>query len=214
MTKIIVASYEILEYPEDMLRSIETAARTCYKSESKIKDGSAERLVYHLLNEKHYPMMEFGGWIVVRFISNRGFSHEAVRHRIASFAQESTRWCAYNKDKFENQITCIDPAQALAMTNLSVEDQAWAKAEMIESWLRDEETYMRLTQRGVPAEIARDVLPIGLKTELVVGAIVREWMHILKMRTSGRAHPRMRELMRPLLDDFRSRTPIVWDTLY
>jgi thymidylate synthase (FAD) len=97
------------------------------------------------------------------------------------------------------------------MTKLSIEDQAWAKGEMLESWLRDEETYMRLVARKIPAEIARDVLPIGLKAELNVGANVREWRHIITMRTSRRAHPRMRELMRPMLSEFRRLTPILWD---
>lgn len=211
MPNIINASFEILEYPEHPLEMIEKVARTCYQTAEKIGPGTAERMVKMLLESGHHAMIEFGGWIVVRFISNRGFTHEQVRMRLTSDAQESTRWCNYSKDKFGSQITCIDPASVLAMTKLSIEDQAWAKAEMIESWLRDEETYIRLTARGVPSEIARDVLPIGLKAELNVGANVREWMHIFKMRTSRRAHPRMRELMRPLLAEFRSMTPILWN---
>lgn len=211
MPELINASFEILEYPEHPLEMIEKVARTCYQTHEKTGQDSAQRMVKMLIESGHHAMLEFGGWIAVRFISNRGFTHEQVRMRLTSDAQESTRWCNYSKKKFGSHITCIDPASVLAMTKLSVEDQAWAKGEMVESWLRDEETYLRLTARGVPAEIARDVLPIGLKAELNVGADVREWRHIVTMRTSGRAHPRMRELMRPLLAEFRHRTPILFD---
>jgi thymidylate synthase (FAD) len=211
MPEIINASFEILEYPEHPLEMIEKVARTCYQTAEKIGPGSAERMVRMLLESGHHAMIEFGGWITVRFVSNRGFTHEQVRMRLTSDAQESTRYCNYSKDKFGQQIRCIDPASVLAMTKLSIEDQAWAKGEMLESWLRDEETYMRLVARKIPAEIARDVLPIGLKAELNVGANVREWRHIITMRTSRRAHPRMRELMRPMLSEFRRLTPILWD---
>ena len=205
------ASFKILEYPEHPLETIEKVARTCYQTAEKIGPGSAERMVKMLVENGHHAMLEFGGWIAVQFISNRGFTHEQVRMRLTSIAQESTRWCNYSKEKFGSQITCIDPAAVLEMTKLSVEDQAWAHGEMIESWLRDEETYMRLTARHVPAEIARDVLPIGLKAEINIAANTREWRHIFSMRTSRRAHPRMRELMRPLLAEFRRRTTILFD---
>lgn len=211
MPDLALPRYEILEYPRSATKNIERAARLCYKSEDRITEGSDERLTRGLLKRKHEAMVEFGGWIVVQFLSNRGFTHELVRHRLASFAQESTRWCDYSKGKFGGGITCLDPASVLATTKLSLEDQAWAKGEMILAWLVCEDSYLRLTQRGVPAEIAREVLPIGLKAEIMIGATVREWRHIFKMRCAPPAHPRMRELMGPLRDELRSLIPVVFD---
>jgi len=211
--QLIEASFEILEYPEHPLEMIEKVARTCYQTAEKTGPGSAERMVKMLLDSGHHAMIEFGGWIVVRFVSNRGFTHEAVRHRPPSFAQESTRYCNYSKEKFGSEITCIDPASVLATTKLSVEAQAIAKAKMIEAWVFCEGTYLDLIAMGVPAEISRDVLNIGLKAELNVGANVREWRHIGTMRATRRAHPRMRELMYPLFAEFRRRTPILFDDI-
>lgn len=212
MPNIIQPSFEILEYPQNVLEKIERVARTCYKSEDKIGPGSAEKLVRKLLTDEHYPMIEFGGWIVVKFYSNRGFTHEAVRHRIVSAAQESTRYCNYVKEKFGTEITVVDPEKALAMKVKDAERRALIVIKMVESWARAEHDYIYLvSELGCPAEMAREVLPIGLKAELVIGATVREWRHIMKMRTSNKAHPRMRELMRPLLVKFRELMPIVFD---
>jgi len=213
MPELIAPQYVILECPENAALSIERAARTCYKSEDKITEGSAERLTRGLIERGHHAMVEFGGWIVVKFFSNRGFTHELVRHRIASFAQESTRYCNYSKGKFGGATTCVDPSAMLEMKVSDPEKRAEFKADMIESWAQCEENYMSLVERGCPAEIAREVLPIGLKAEIVIGASVREWRHIFKLRTSKKAHPRMRELMIPLREELQSRVPVVFDDL-
>lgn len=213
MPELIEAQYVILEYPEDAHLRIERAARTCYKSEDKITEGSAEKLTRGLLERDHHAMVEFGGWIVVKFFSNRGFTHELVRHRIASFAQESTRYCNYSKGKFGNAITCVDPSAMLEMKVKDPELRAEYKADMIESWAQSEVAYMSLVGRGCPAEVAREVLPIGLKAEIVIGATVREWRHIFSLRCSKKAHPRMRELMIPLREELQSLVPVVFDDL-
>lgn len=213
MPELISPQYVILECPESAVTNIERAARTCYKSEDKITEGSAEKLTRGLIERGHHAMIEFGGWIVVKFFSNRGFTHEQVRHRIASFAQESTRYCNYSKGKFGGSATFVDPTAVLAMKVKDPELRAEFKADMIESWARSEADYMALVGKGCPAEIAREVLPIGLKAEIVVGATVREWRHIFSQRASRRAHPRMRELMYPLLTELQGRLPVVFDDI-
>ena len=213
MPKLIAAQYVILEYPNDAHLRIERAARTCYKSEDKITDGSAEKLTRGLIDRGHHAMIEFGGWVVVKFFSNRGFTHELVRHRLSSLAQESTRYCNYSKGKFSGAITCVDPSAMLEMKVSDPEKRAEFKVAMIESWAESEARYMGLVERGCPAEIAREVLPIGLKAEIVIGANVREWRHVFKLRTSKKAHPRMRELMIPLREELQSLVPVVFDDL-
>lgn len=156
-------------------------------------------------------MIEFGGWIVVKFYSNRGFTHELVRHRIASFAQESTRYCNYSKGKFGGELTCVDPEWMIAQKVTDQCEAAVFKAHLLETWLYCESRYMELVAMGCPAEIAREGLPIGLKAEIVIGATVREWRHIFSLRCSKKDHPRMRELMIPLRDELRSRLPVVFD---
>lgn len=218
MTQVVTPSYEILEYPRDVLQRIERAARTCYKSEEKITEGSAEKLVRNLLKRGHMAMIEFGGEATVRFVSNRGFTHELVRHRLASFAQESTRYCNYAKSKFGSEITVCDPTEALALRVTEGDDRiakrARWKLKMLNSWARAEEDYLDLTADGCPAELAREVLPIGVKAEIVIEANVREWRHIFSQRASHLAHPRMRELMLPLLAEFTELVPVIFDDLY
>jgi len=208
---LIKANYEIIECPENSSLSIERAARTCYKSENKITEGSAEKLTKGLIERGHHAMVEFGGWIVVKFSSNRGFTHELVRHRIASFAQESTRYCNYSKGKFGGELTCVDPEPTLEMKVKDPEKRALFKAHLLDTWLHCESRYMELVELGCPAEIAREGLPIGLKAEIVIGATVREWRHIFTLRCSKKAHPRMRELMIPLRTELQERLAVVFD---
>jgi thymidylate synthase (FAD) len=204
--KIIKPYYEILAYPKDALGAIERAARICYKSEDKIKEGSAKLFVTSIIRRGHLAMIEFGGDIVVRFVSNRGFTHELVRHRIASFAQESTRYCSYNKDKFDGELTFIGP-----LSTLGGRDDKDLYNGFRDAWRYAELAYLNLLDDGATAEVAREVLPIGLKAEIVIKANVREWMHILQLRASRKAHPRMRELMVPLKDELRTLVPVVFD---
>lgn len=205
--------YLILGYPANVLERIEKAARTCYKSEDKITEDSAEKLVRSLLKRGHMAMIEFGGVATVKFVSNRGFTHEMVRHRLCSFAQESTRYCNYGKGKFRGRITVCNPDEALFMREPDAEKRARWRAKLLASWTKAEVGYLELVEDGCPAEIAREVLPIGTKAEIVVSANVREWRHIFEQRSSHLAHPRMRELMIPLLMDFAERMPVIFDDL-
>ena len=202
--KIVNAKYEILTdiNGEEILKNVERAARTCYDSADKISDGTARNMVRTLILSHHDAMLEHEH-ITVRFVVDRGVSHELVRHRMASFAQESTRYCAYR-----DEITVIRPSQ-LAGDPAAL--KAWMGAcEMAE------DAYLAMLEAGIALEDARSVLPMSLKTEVVVTANLREWRHILALRaigTTGRPHPQMREVMIPLLGELKERVPVVFDDL-
>jgi thymidylate synthase (FAD) len=204
--KIIKPSYKIIAAPkgDESIKWIEEAARDCYQSQNKITEGSSETLFHHLSKGGHHAMIEFGGWIFVKFISNRGFSHEMVRHRLASFAQESTRYCNYSKGKFGNQVTFVETLDSLTLDK---------RIKTIDAWKQAEDNYLDLLKEGVQPQIAREVLPIGVKTVINVAANVREWKHIFGQRCSKKAHPRMRELMNPLLKELQERISVVFDDL-
>lgn len=210
--KIIKPSYEILTPISDggikELQHIERIARVCYKSEDKISpDGeSAKRLIKMLIDREHEAMLEHGS-ISVLFICDRGVSHEIVRHRMASFAQESTRYCNYSKDKFGNELTFIEPC---FWDENSYQYEDWERA-MYEA----EQSYIELIRdQGASPQEARSVLPNSLKTELVMTANYREWRHFFKLRCAEAAHPQMRELTRPLLRELHDKLPIIFDDIY
>lgn len=211
--KYVEPSYEIISCPDNALEMIEKTARTCYKSEDKIGDREkTEMFVRKLLESGHLPMIEFGGDLHVKFISNRGFTHELVRHRLASYAQESTRYCNYSKGKFGGEISNI-PGE-----NMVQEFNNYKAYEMyllgLDACFRFcEEWYLKLINSGVPPQLAREVLNIGVKAEIHIKANFTEWRHIFKMRTSNRAHPRMHELMIPLLFDVQKRVPYIFDDI-
>lgn len=218
--KLIKPSYEILSplIRENVLKAIEIAGRTCYKSEDRITEDSASKFVEMINGRGHRAVVEHQS-ITVRFICDRGVSHELVRHRLASFCQESTRYCNYSKDKFDSELTFIIPSwfknqdkellQALwdrsAVENVS--DDEWCEVEWYCVCDNAEESYLTLLKKGWQAQQARSILPNSLKTEIVVTANIREWQEILKQRTSPAAHPQMRELMIPLQKELQTVLP-------
>ena len=204
--KIINASYHI-ETPIDgaeILKRIEKAGRTCYKSEDRITSESAENFVRMLIERGHESVLEHAS-ITVRFVCDRGISHEIVRHRIASFSQESTRYCNYSNDRFRNNITFIKPCFLDEGTGGY---KLWKQAMFIA-----EKEYFELLKLGCTPQEARSVLPNSVKTEIVMTANLREWRHFLKLRTAKAAHPQMRELTMPLLHEFQERIPVVFDDI-
>ncbi len=205
--KIIAPSHEILAMPEPeaLLKCIELAGRTCYKSEDKITESSATEFIRRLVKSGHHSVIEHAN-ITVRFTCDRGVSHELVRHRLASFSQESTRYANYAQGKFGGEITVIRP---FFWAEGSVELAEWREAMQ-----RAEEAYMRLIALGTRAEQARSVLPNSLKTEIVMTCNVREWRHVLNLRCSSASHPQMREIMLPLLADFHSRLPALFEDIH
>ena len=206
MVKIIKPSFEILTPVNgaEILKLIEIAGRTCYKSNDLITEDSAKNFVEKIAKRGHESVLEHYN-ITVRFICNRGFTHELVRHRIASFSQESTRYCNYTKDKFGNEITVIKPAEVNEGTK---EYDIWKQAME-----NAEKSYMEMVSNGSKPENARGVLPIDIKTEIVITTNLREWKHILKLRTSPAAHPSMRELMIPLSQELQKRIPVIFDKI-
>ena len=217
--KLIKANYKIITpiNGEEILRQIEIAARTCYKSEDKIEyimnahgnpsftASSARILITKLIKNGHEAMLEFGGNITVKFICDRGVSHELVRHRLCSFAQESTRYCNYGKDE---HISFIIPSWITDISSDNEDVTNWYDA-MCES----EDRYNNLISLGWSPQQARSVLPNSLKTEINVSCNIREWREIFKQRTASAAHPDMQYLMRPLLKEFQSRIPILFDDI-
>ena len=207
--KIINAGFQILTNINgmEMLKDIEYIARTCYKSENMITDLSAAKMVESLINRGHEAMLEHCV-ISVKFIVDRGVSHELVRHRVASYAQESTRYCNYSKDKFGNELTFISPC---FWSKCSREYEEWYAAMN-----SAEDIYFELINWGVTPEQARTVLPNSIKTEVVMTANLREWRHFFKLRaigTTGKPHPQMLEITVPLLAEFKALIPVVFDDL-
>jgi thymidylate synthase (FAD) len=201
----------------NILQNIELAGRTCYKSEDKITEESAEKFIKMLIQKGHESVLEHEK-ITVKFICDRGVSHEIVRHRIASFSQESTRYCNYSKDKFNNELTFIIPYwfidKDLADGTIVIKKEL---QRAYQHWLDliqySETIYKALIRMGQLPQQARTVLPNSLKTEIVVTANIREWREIFRQRTSSAAHPQMRELMCPLLDELKILLPIVFDDI-
>lgn len=203
---IIEPSYIIEEKIDgwEVLKKIEQIGRVCYKSEEKITENSARIFVEKLIESGHESVIEHEK-ITVRLICDRGVSHEIVRHRIASYSQESTRYCNYKTDKFGKELTFIKP-------------YFWAEdkekfAIWEETMLFIEKAYMELIQMGANPQEARSVLPNSIKTEIVVTMNLREWRHFFKLRVSKAAHPQMRQLAVPLLGEFQRKIPILFDDI-
>ena len=196
--RVIEASAVIESFTPNLEKNIEAAGRTCWKSEDKIGGNSACEFIGKIKGYNHASVLEHGA-ITVRFVIDRGVSHELVRHRIASFSQESTRYCNYTKGKFDSEITVIKPCFWEAG---SPEYNEWANSCVVA-----EKTYNKLIKMGAKAQEARSVLPNSLKTEVVMTTNPREFRHIFALRCAPAAHPQMREVMLPLLNEFSARWP-------
>jgi thymidylate synthase (FAD) len=218
----IRANYKILTEISDggirELQHIEQIGRVCYKSEDSITaDGeSAKKFVAMLIRNGHEAMIEHS-FLSVKFTVDRGISHELVRHRIASFAQESTRYCNYAKDKFGAECAFIDLEPGIMLDNkmkkMSGEEIALVMAEWTSAMEDAERHYMRLLELGATPQIARAVLPNSTKTEITVSANYREWRNFFKLRTPITAHPQMREVTIPLLQELKEKIPVMFDDI-
>lgn len=204
--KIINPNFEILS-PVDgqaILQHIERCGRVCYKSEDKITETSAQTFVGNIIKRGHEAVLEHDS-ITVKFVVDRGVSHEIVRHRLAAYCQESTRYCNYSKDGFGRQVTFIQP------NFLDRGTRGW------ELWVlaceQAEKAYFDLLNWGCSPQEARAVLPNSLKTEVVMTANLREWRHFFKLRTALAAHPQMREVTVPLLRRMQELIPVVFDDI-
>ena len=195
----------------DMLRRIERIGRVCYKSEDRIEEGSAEKFIRGIIRRGHESVIEHGS-ITVKFICDRGVTHEIVRHRIASYSQESTRYCNYVKEKFGRQITCIDLATGFRYDLNNESDRK--KYDVWQQAMENaERSYFQMIELGATPQEARSVLPNSLKTELVTTMDLREWRHFFRLRADTAAHPQCREVACMLLDRFAREYPVFFEDL-
>ena len=203
----VIKPYIVLESnlsEENILSHIEKAGRVCYKSEDKITDNSAEKFVTNILKRGHESVIEHIS-LTVRIVCDRGVSHEIVRHRIASYSQESTRYCNYYSDKFSNELTFIKPCF------WKEEDKEYKLWESLMQSI--EKVYNTMIASGVKPQEARSVLPNSLKTEMLVTMNLREWRHFLTLRTNTAAHPQMREVALMIYNLFLEKYPVLFSDI-
>ena len=204
--KIIEPKVELVNAPDytTLLSTVEQAGRTCYKSEDKITDGSAEKFVRNILKRGHEAVIEHAS-LTVRFTCDRGVSHEIVRHRLAAYCQESTRYCNYSKDGFGGEITVIKP---MSFDCSDSPYRIWKR-----SCENAEVAYFDLLNEGCTPQEARSVLPNSLKTEVVMTADMREWRHFIRLRCAPAAHPDMRVVAGLLYDLLKSTYPVFFEDI-
>lgn len=224
MANIVKCSYEMMtpldrEIGKDIVQFIEKVARTCYKSEEAITEQSGEKMVASLVRSGHLAMLEHVS-LTVKFYTDRGVTHEIVRHRVASYAQESTRYCNYGKDKFNGEITLISPWNAMVMKKPDEPEGALRVGKWYDLWVEavdmTDNYYQQLISEGCPPEIARGVLPQSTKSEIVVTYNLREWLHFFSLRvlgTTGKPHPQIYEVAKPVLYKFAECIPCVFGGL-
>lgn len=219
---IIKAGFEILTPISNgaikELQHIEKIGRVCYKSEDRITDDgeSAKKFVKMLIDRGHEAMIEHSS-LSVKFVVDRGVSHELVRHRIASFAQESTRYCNYAADKFGGECNFIDLAPGIELDGKCSKMSSHEIDMILREWtiaMTDAENhYMNMLRLGATPQIARSVLPNSTKTEITITANYREWRNFFKLRVPKTAHPQMREVTIPLLKELKHLIPVIFDDI-
>lgn len=187
-----------------ILKQIEQCGRVCYKSEDNIAAGTAEKFVANIIKRGHEAVLEHFSFSV-KFTCDRGVSHEIVRHRVASYCQESTRYCNYSNDKFGSEITVIKP--------LYLEPGTLGYAAWFMACQTAEGAYFDLLDWGCSPQEARAVLPNSLKTEIIMTANLREYRHFFKLRCAKAAHPQMREVANMLLKMCKEQIPVVFDDI-
>lgn len=191
-----------------ILEKIEKAGRTCYKSENNIKEGSAKKFIENIIKSGHESVIEHVN-ISVRIITDRGTTHELVRHRIASYSQESSRYCRYQNDKFGNELTFIKPI----FNKIHNIDQSEYMRQWIECMKEIENTYLCMSRKGIIPEYSRHVLPNSLKTEIVVTMNLRSWRNFLRLRMNKNAHPQIRDIANKIFKVFNNKLPEVFNDL-
>ena len=187
-----------------IMKKIERAGRVCYKSEGNIKDGSAEKFIRGIIKRGHESVIEHAS-VSFKIICDRGVTHELVRHRLASYSQESSRYCDYSAGKFGGELTFIKPCF------WSEDDENFLLWK--ETMAALEKNYLTLRERGAKPEEARSILPNSLKTEIFVTMNLRELRHFLKLRTAAAAHPQMREVALKIYKILVEKLPAVFDDI-
>lgn len=211
--KIIEPSVELINpIPYELaLNTVEIAGRTCYQSEDKITDGSAEALIRRIIKRGHESVLEHVS-VTARFICDRGVSHEIVRHRIGAYSQESTRYCNYSNGKFGGEITVIKPC--FFKGTFPVHDGDKDKEDhWYDACLSSEYEYFRMLEEGATPQEARSVLPNSLKTALIVTYDLREWRHFIRLRCAPDAHPQMQQVAKMAQKLLTERYPVFFEDL-
>lgn len=204
--EFVEQSHEILEMTPDPIGAIARAARTCYRSEANASPEADLDLVGRLIRSGHHAMLEHA-WLSVRFVTDRGVSHELVRHRLFSFAQESQRYCNYGRRGFKFIMPPLPDNNWRGNFEVGIRELCQEAADTYEAMVD-----MTLVE-NVPPETARAVLPNCTVTTIVVSGNMREWRHALALRCDPHAHPQIRALMRPLLVELRERVPVLFDDI-
>ena len=202
--RIIEPSIKIVTSTPSALQVIERIGRICYKSEDKITVDSAEKFVRRIVKSGHHSVIEHANLSVI-FICNRGVTHELVRHRLAAYSQESTRYCDYSSEKFGREIAVVVP---YGLEQGTVQYGAWREGVNYA-----EQCYFRMLDAGCKPQIARSLLPISVKTEIGMTANFREWRHVITLRTSKAAHPAIRLLINKVKDWFQENYPVIIEDL-
>lgn len=200
--KIVKPSVTLLGVAFESVKLIELAGRTAYKSEDQITNDSADAFVRKIREREHESVIEHAV-ASMHIVCDRGVSHEIVRHRLFSYTQESTRYCNYSQDKHGNEITVIEPP-GLTPNQKDYWFQAVSEAEY---------DYLKMIDEGATPQIARSVLPICLKTKIVMTGNFRNWRHFLKLRMAPNAHPQMREIAFMVHDILMGVAPVVFEDL-
>lgn len=212
--KLKKCSIELMnEYDyKNMMQLVEKAGRICYKSECNISNESAEEFIRRIIKMKHESVLEHQN-ISVKVICDRGVSHEIVRHRIASYSQESTRYCNYCNDKFGNEISVIDLSSGFNY-NMSQQKDVDKYNEWCKAMEDSERHYINMIKLGATPQEARSVLPNSLKTEIVITMNIREWRHFFRLRCDKKAHPQMREVSELILLEFVEKFSVFFEDIY
>ena len=214
---------EILAHTPDPLSLIYAAFRQCYHA-GEVADMWPSLTCGNIPREKQAEfvakIMESGHASPIEHVSftfaisgvSRALTHQLVRHRIASYSQESTRYCNYTSDKFSNQISCIDIATGFHYDMNDPADRR--KWEIWSSAMESaEKHYFEMIDAGAKPEEARSVLPNSLKTEIVMTMDLREWRHFIRLRGSRAAHPQIVEITAQIREEFIKRYPVFFEDL-
>lgn len=187
-----------------IMKNIERACRTCYRSEDKITEDSYKNLIKNCVNRGHESVLEHEK-ITVRLTCDIGVYKDLTRHRIASFSIESTRYCNYGKDKWDNQIKFIKPC--------NIEGDS----ELYSNWVGTmdfvEKEYIAMSKNGATPDQMRMILPHSTAAEVTMTANIREWKHIFELRCSKRVHPSVQQVMIPLLLYFKEKMPEIYESV-
>ena len=188
---------------KQIMKNIERACRTCYRSEGLITEDSYKKLLKNCINRGHESVMEHEK-ITVRMQCDVGVYKDLTRHRFGSFSIESTRYCNYGKDKFDNEIKFINPCNM---------DKKELFNEWYSSCIEIEQRYMNMVKLGATPDQMRMILPHSTAAEVTMTANIREWRHILDLRTKKMTHPAIRQLLIPLLLLFKKEMPELFDNI-